>query len=49
MKAILKSNRKVIIDVAPWFVLRGEQCYRDAKTGKIYLNSELEFVEYQGG
>lgn len=49
MKAILKSNRKVIIDVAPWVILRGEKCYKDVKTGKVYLNSELEFVEYQGG
>lgn len=53
MKAILKSDRKVIIDVEPWVTrlntLSGEPCYVDTKTGVIYLEDKLELVEYQGG
>ena len=54
MKARLKSNRKVIVDVE-WDktaedlldrVLDG--IYRD-KNGNIYHVEELEFIEYYGG
>jgi hypothetical protein len=54
MKAILKSNRKVILDIE-WDktaedmldrVLDG--IYRD-KNGNTYHAEELEFIEYYGG
>ena len=48
MKARLKSNRKVIVDV----VFIGEtpkvRFYKD-KDGKVYPEEELEFIEYYGG
>ena len=54
MKAILKSDRKTILDVEPlcqWFYLtegRTEYTYSD-KEGKVYRDDEIELVEYQGG
>lgn len=54
MKAILKSDRKTILDVEPlcqWFYLtehRTEYTYSD-KEGKVYRDNEIELVEYQGG
>lgn len=54
MKAYLKTNRKVIVDVVPlakWHYLneRKTECsYRD-KDGNIYHEDELDFVEYYGG
>lgn len=54
MKAILKSDRKVIIDVelhVRWHYLaehRTECSYRD-KEGNIYSDEEIEILEYQGG
>lgn len=44
MKAILKSDRKVIVDVLP---KEGE--YVDVNTGIIYFEDEIELLEYQGG
>jgi hypothetical protein len=60
MKAILKSNRKVIVDVMPHPTIRiipredgGVECYMPAyfdKSSKIYYRpDELDFVEYYGG
>ena len=52
MKAILRSNRKVIVDVIPfprscrWF--EAPQYY-DKSTQKIYDEDELDWVEYYGG
>lgn len=52
MKAILKSNRKVIVDVVEAIYVKGEEvteCYYDKHTGEIYHEDELDFVEYYGG
>ena len=54
MKAILKSNRKVIVDVKPlikWHYLneRKTECSYSDKDGNIYYDYELEFIEYYGG
>lgn len=46
MKAILKSDRKVIVDVIPYMT---NKTFIDTKTGRIYDEDELEFVEYYGG
>lgn len=49
MKAYLKSNRKVIVDVVlleEWYNL--EFMYKD-KNGNTYHEDELEFKEYYGG
>ena len=54
MKAILKSDRRVVLDVElhyQWYYLsehRIEQTYVD-KDGLVYTDSEIELVEYQGG
>lgn len=57
MKAILKSDRKIILDVElhyQWYYLtyltehRTEYTYRDAE-GVIYRDNEIELIEYQGG
>lgn len=53
MKAILKSNRKVIVDVE-WYdtwVDSGKRFYHyiDKNTQKIYHEDELDWVEYYGG
>ena len=54
MKAILKSDRRVVLDVEPhyqWYYLtehRTEYTYRDAE-GKVYRDNEIELIEYQGG
>ncbi len=53
MKAILKSNRKVIMDVEPhyqWYYIterRTERTYVD-KDGVIYTDKEIELIDYQG-
>lgn len=53
MKAILKSDRRVVLDVEllyQWHYLtehRTEQTYVD-KDGLVYTDSEIELVEYQG-
>ena len=52
MKAYLKSDRKVIVDVIPyprccrWF--EAPQYY-DKRTKKVYDADELDWVEYYGG
>lgn len=50
MKAILKSNRKVIVDVVP---LKGiswkDSCLWQDKKGRVYDKRVIEFVEYYGG
>lgn len=54
MKAILKSDRRVVLDVEPlcqWHYLtehRTEYTYSD-KEGKVYRDNEIELIEYQGG
>ena len=53
MKAILRSNRKVIVDVE-WYdtwVDCGKMFYHyiDKNTKKVYHEEELDFVEYYGG
>lgn len=52
MKAILKSNRKIIVDVNPypwWHNWFEALFYMDKNTEKIYASEELEFIEYYGG
>lgn len=54
MKAILKSDRSVIVDVMPlakWYYLNKHktECTYSDKDGNIYHEDELEFVEYYGG
>ena len=54
MKAILKSNRKVIVDVE-WYDfivddINGHyHIYKERFGEKFYRKNELEFVEYYGG
>ena len=50
MKAILKANRKVIVDVElhPYFA-DDMDVYIDKKNGDVYHEDELEFIEYYGG
>ena len=54
MKAILKSDRRVVLEVEPhyqWYYLterRTEYSYIDEK-GVIYSGDDIELVEYQGG
>lgn len=53
MKAILKSDRRVVLEVEPhyqWHYLterRTEYSYIDEK-GVIYSGDDIELVEYQG-
>ena len=60
MKAVLKSNRKVIVDVDPNFtnhvIQRDDGSFEfrmgsllDETTGIYYRIKELDFVEYYGG
>ena len=51
MKAILKSNRKVIVDVIPLNGIPWEDSclYQDKETKRIYRKEQFEFVEYYGG
>ena len=54
MKAMLKSDRRVVLDVElhyQWYYMterRTERTYVD-KDGVIYRDDELELIEYQGG
>lgn len=54
MKAILKSDRKIILDVElhmQWYYLsehRTESTYVD-KEGVTYTDDDIELIEYQGG
>ena len=47
MKAILKSNRKVIVDVIPYPYHEG--VYKDKNSDELFTEKELDFVEYCGG
>lgn len=49
MKAILRSDRKVIVDVAPFDTLGGNILWIEKNTHKVYLEDELDFLEYYGG
>ena len=52
MKAILKSNRKVIVDVEPqpcFADCEGKCFYKDRNDLKLYHEDELDWVEYYGG
>lgn len=54
MKAILKSNRKVIVDVELWekwysLTEHTTECMYKDKNGNKYHDYELEFIEYYGG
>ena len=51
MKAILRNNRKVIVDVvdSDLPMPNDEKVYEDTKTGAIYYEGNLDFVEYYGG
>ena len=51
MKAILKDDRKVIVDVDRYPLY--DDTYQDKNSEEpyptIYLEDELEFIEYYGG
>ena len=55
MKAILKNNRKVIVDVDfcwnKFSIKNGNIIHfrKDSKTDKVYNEDELDFIEYYGG
>ena len=60
MKAILKSDRKVILDLDPRYGTKISQskdgsvkfeipAYVDKATGTYYSHNEIEWLEYQGG
>ena len=51
MKAYLKSDRKVIVDVTFSYVSEqlGVAIYTDKSTGKCYNENNLDWVEYYGG
>ena len=54
MKAYLKSNRKVIVDVEWYdFIVDDENghysLYKERFGEKFYRKDELDFVEYYGG
>ena len=51
MKAILRNNRKVIVDVEPYPNLDGVWIDKnsDAPFEDTYYEDELDFVEYYGG
>ena len=52
MKAVLKSNRKIIIDVLPLETSTDKWQYRDRNDNsdyKLWSKDEIEFIEYQGG
>ena len=46
MKAILKNDRAVVIEVIPYLT---DKTYIEVATGFILDEEELEFIEYQGG
>lgn len=54
MKAILKNNRKVVMDVELWekwynLTEHTTECMYKDKNGNTYHDYELEFIEYYGG
>ena len=50
MKAYLKSNRKVIVDVEYYTTYPySGTVYIDKKTDETYDEDELDWVEYYGG
>ena len=52
MKAILKSDRKVIVDIEPkpcFADCEGKYFYKVRNDLTLYHEDELEFVEYYGG
>ena len=49
MKAILKSNRKVIVDVELWAEFPSGKVYKDKNGNMTYFEDELDFIEYYGG
>ena len=51
MKAILRNNRKVIVDVIPLDGIPWEDSclYQDKETKRIYAKWQLDWVEYYGG
>ena len=49
MKARLKENKKVVVDVAPFDTLGGAIFWIDKDTHKVYTADELVFIEYYGG
>lgn len=48
MKAILKKDRKVIIDVQYIGETPKMKVYRDRNTKEIYFDFQLELIEYYG-
>lgn len=48
MKAILKSDRRIVVEVKCIGRTSKVTFYMD-KDGKLYIDEQLEFIEYQGG
>ena len=46
MKARLKENRKIIVDVVPYFT---DKTFKDVNSDRVYDAEELEIIEYYGG
>lgn len=49
MKAILKDNRDVVVDVKCIGGTSTMLVYRDVESGDIYYDFQLEFIDYYGG
>lgn len=51
MKAYLRSDRKVIVDVEYAYMsdIIGQEIYQDINTHLYYSEDELEWKEYYGG
>ena len=49
MKAMLKDNRDVVVDVECIGGTTKMLVYRDAESGDIYYDFQLEFIDYYGG
>ena len=50
MKAILKADRKIIVDMELYpYYADDMDVYIDKNSGDVYHEEELDWVEYQGG
>ena len=47
MKAYLKSDRNIIVDVVPYPF--HDDVYKDKNSDELFTEDELDWVEYYGG